>query len=184
MDHLVGLLWRAVGSLEQCPDVVEQVLAEPPVILRVEIMGRQVIADDCFGHERFLSLAELADDVVDTLEAVDARLDPGTLRAEQPQAFRRIVGGKDGPDRLEWDLEIAQPADGTGGVELIPPIAPVAGESINLGRREEPGFVVMAQGADAQSAEPREAPDRKEVVHPRIVDPRVTRESRAARFLP
>jgi hypothetical protein len=178
VDHLVGLLCGPVGRLEQRPDVVVQVLAEPPMVGGVEIMGGQVVAHDGFGHDWFLSLAELADDVVDALEAVDARLDARTLLTEESLPLGGVVGGEHGPDRFERYLEVAQAADRAGRLQLVAAVAPVAGESIDLGRREQAGLVVVAQRADAQPAEPREPADREEVVHARIVDPRVTRESR------
>ena len=102
----------------------------------VEIMDGQVVANDGLGHEWLLSLAQLADHVMDALEAVDAGLDPASLLAEQPQPLRWVVCGEDGADRLERHLEIPKAADGTSRVELIAAIAPVARESIDLGRRE------------------------------------------------
>ena len=99
-------------------------------------MDGQVVANDGLGHDCFLSLAELADDVVDALEAMDACLHAGALLPEQPLPLGGVVGGEDGADRLERHLEISKAADGTSRVELVAAIAPVARESIDLGRRE------------------------------------------------
>src|SRR5262245_16858684 len=105
-------------------------------------MGGQVVADDGFGHEGFLSLAELADPVMDALESIDARLNAGALVAEEPLALGGVVSGEDGADGVEWDLEVAQPADCTGRFQLIAAISSIAGEGVDLGRREQAGLVV------------------------------------------
>jgi hypothetical protein len=59
-------------------------------------------------------------------------------------------------------------------------VTPVASERVDLRRAQEVQLVVVPERPDTQPGEPRESPDRQQVViHVGIVDPRVGRESNA-----
>src|SRR4051812_22103841 len=101
------------------------------------------------------------------------------MRREPSLAVGGVVGGEDGPDVLERQLQLAQPRDRPGGLELSAPVAAVARELVDVRRPEDVELVVMTERADAQPGEPGEPTDRQQViVHVAIVNPRAGRESR------
>ena len=83
---------------------------------------------------------------------------------EPPSLLGRVVDREDLPDLVERQLQVAQAGDRPGGLELLPPVAAVAGEPVDVGRPEQVELVVVAQGADAQPGEPGEPSDRQQVV--------------------
>ena len=176
MEHLVVLLARPVGVLEERPRVVEQADRECAAGRVVELRG-----DGWTAHDR-VSFRDAGDVVEDALEAMGPGLDPGAVAVEAPLALGRVVDRENLADLVERHLQLAQPADDLGGLELLGPVAAVARERVDVGRPEQVELVVVPERADAQPGEPRELPDREEVIgHVGIVDPRVGRESSGCR---
>ncbi len=98
------------------------------------------------------------------VEAVGPRLSPATLLGEAPSALGGIVDFEDLADILDRDLEISQPPDRAGDVELVPAVAPIAREPIHVGRSKEVELVVVPERADREAREPGELPDRDQVL--------------------
>src|SRR5262245_60584422 len=75
------------------------------------------------------------------------------------------IRAEDGADLGQAEAELPEAPDEPGVVELRAGVGAVRGLGIDAGGLEQPDLVVMAQGADAQPAEAREATDRQELVH-------------------
>ena len=86
-------------------------------------------------------------------------------------------------DLLERYLEVAQLDDRPRRRDLFVSVEPIARERIGPRRPEQVELVVMPQGPDTQPRQSAEPPDRQQIVHLRIVDPRPTRESRVGRIV-
>ena len=137
-------------------------------------------------HRGRVLRAGLAEDVQDTLESERPGFDADSVRLKEPLARRRVIAGEVVADRLQRDLEVAQPDDGPSRLELVSSVQPIARERIRSRRPEQVEFVVVPQGTHAQPGQPGEPPDREKVaqvfvVHAAIVDLRPTRESSALR---
>ena len=114
----------------------------------------------------------------DALEAVGPRFDPCAMLGEPSGAGGRVVDREYLADLVERQLQLAEPGDRPGRLELVAPVAPIAGELIDIRRAEQVQLVVVPERSDTQPGKPREPPDRQQVViHGRIVDPPVGRES-------
>jgi hypothetical protein len=174
VDHLVVLVGRPVGLLEERPGVVEQVGRKLATGGGIEL-GREIGRGG--GHGGRVLRAELAEDVQDTLEPERPGLDPRPVVAEQAAAFRRVVGGEELADRLERDLEVAHGDDRPGRVELATGVRSIARLRVRAGGPKQVELVVVPQGADAQAGQPGEPSDGEQVIHDAMVDPRATRES-------
>jgi hypothetical protein len=175
MNHLVVLLPCPFRVLEQRPRVVEEAHGEGAAGGLIEVGG-----DRRPGHDG-LSFRQLGDVVEDALKAVRPRLDSGPVVGQATSTFGRVVRGEDRADLVERHLQLTEPLDRAGGLELIAAVAAIAAGRIDLGRPKEIELVVVAQGADAQPGKPREPSDRQQlVIHARIVNPRAGRESRPA----
>ena len=152
MEHLVVLVRGPVGVLEERPRVVEQADRKCAAGRVVELRG-----DGRTAHDR-VSFRDAGDVVEDALEAMGAGLDPGAVAVEPPLALGRVVDRKNLADLVERHLQLAQPADDLGGLELLGPVAPVAGERVDVGRPEQVELVVVAERADAQPASRAKCP--------------------------
>ena len=132
------------------------------------------------GHDRFLSIADLAESVEQALKPECPGLQAGPMDGDPAALLGRIVGAKHRADLVEGKLEVPQPRDRPSGGQLRTPVAPIAGRSVDLGRPKHVELVVVPQRTHGESGQPREAADRQQVViHGRIVDPRPGRESSA-----
>jgi hypothetical protein len=123
------------------------------------------------GHERFPFLAELAGDVEEVGEPVDACLEATLVLAEAAPPVGGIVRTEDIANVLDRDLEVAQPADRPGDLELVRAIAAVAGEPIDIGGPQQAELVVVPEGADREPGQPGESPDRDQIAVARDVVP-------------
>lgn len=104
------------------------------------------------------------------------------MGGQAPSPGDRVVDGEHLADLVEWQLKVAKTGNRAGRLELSSPVAPIAGGRIDLRRTEQVQLVVVPERPDAQPGKPPEPPDRQQVVvHARIVDPRVGRESSALR---
>src|SRR6185503_12327496 len=116
------------------------------------------------GHERFLSLAELAGDVEQMDESIDAGLKPPLVDANSPALVAGVVRAEHLANLLDRDLEVAEPPDRPRDLELLRPIAAVAGEPVHVGGPQQVELVVVPQRADRQPGQPGEPPDRDQAV--------------------
>ena len=96
-------------------------------------------------------------------ESIHAGLEPSLVLADAAPKVGGIVGGKDLADLVDGDLEIPQPPDRAGDLELLRPVAPVAGEPVDVGGPQQVELVVVPEGADRQPGQSREPPDRDQV---------------------
>jgi hypothetical protein len=83
---------------------------------------------------------------------VDHALEPGRLRLEtspvvvqQLALSSRVVAAEQLADRLERNLQVTEPNDGTRGLDLVAPVQPVAARRVDLGGPKQVQLVVMAQ---------------------------------------
>ena len=160
MDHLVVLLGRTVGLLEQGPSVVEQVRGELATSGRVDLGGH-----GGRGHGVWVLRTELAEEVQDTLEPKGPRLDASSMLAQDPSLLGRIVRPEQVADRLERDLQVAHADDRAGRLELLTPVRAVVGPLVDMGRPQQVQLVVVPQRSDAQARQSCEPPDGQQVVH-------------------
>ena len=112
VEHLVVLLRRPVGVLEERPRVVEQPDRQRAARGMVELGG-----DGRAGHDR-VSLRDSGDVMEDALEAQRAGLDPGAVAVEPPLALGRVVDREHLADLVERHLQLAEPGDHVRGLEL------------------------------------------------------------------
>jgi len=154
VDHLVGLGRGAVGLLDERPGVVEEIDAEASMGGCVEFAG----VGGLVGHEVLLSGADLAQVMQDEMEAVRASLDASPMVGNAPALLGRVVGGKDRPDLIDRQLEVAQAPDRSGGFQLVAPVAPVGGEPVHVRGLQDPELVVVTERADRKPRQAREAP--------------------------
>ena len=130
------------------------------------------------AHDR-VSFRDAGDVMEDALEAMGPGLDAGPVAVEAALALGRVVDREDLADLVERHLELAQPADDPGCLDLVCSVAAIPREGVDIGRPKQVQLVVVPERPDTQPGKPRELPDREEVIgHVGIVDPRVGRESR------
>jgi hypothetical protein len=102
VDHLVVLVARPVGRLEQRPDVVEQADGKGAPRRTVEL-GRS----GWLGHDGLLSVDDLGDLVQQPLQAMGPCLDAGAMGGQEAGPLGRVVRPQDGTDLVERHLELA-----------------------------------------------------------------------------
>ena len=181
-DQLVVLVLCPVLDLHEVPAAVVQACAERAVELGRQLggRGRGRHGDLLRGGVRIgVGGGEDAEPVEGPLEPRRPGLEPRALVAQDRGPGAGLVGVQEGADGRQRQLEVPERGDGPRRRDLVAPVAPVAGRRVHVGGRQDALLVVVPEGADREPGQPREAPDRQQVVvHVRIVNPRPTRESR------
>ena len=78
-------------------------------------------------------------------------------------ALLRVIGREQLADLVDRHLEVAQPGDRPGRLELRPSVAAIPGEPVDVGRPEQVELVVVPQRSHRQPGQAGEPPDRQEV---------------------
>ena len=191
VDQLGVVAGRAVLALEQVPGAVEQPGREGAVDLGVEGGGRgrgghgDVLGFGWGGVDGCAPAGPLVGGQREHVEAVERPLEPRgpgleahALLAQDRRPCRRLVGPEERPDRGQAELQVPERRDRASHLQLVASIAAIPGGRVHVGRHEDALLVVVTEGADRQPGLAGEPADGEElVVHGRILNPRVTRES-------
>jgi hypothetical protein len=95
---------------------------------------------------------------------VEAVLHDDGVVGEDPPGHLGIAGLDHLPEAIEGQVEPAQAPDHDGVVQLVRVVGPVAAPGVDLGRYQEAGLVVEAQGPRRELAGPGEGPDQQVTV--------------------
>ena len=74
-------------------------------------------------------------------------------------ALSWVVGGEDGLDLREWNVELPESVNDLGSGDLLWCVVPVAGGGVHRVRLEKPRRVIAPQRPHAQAGERRELTD-------------------------
>ena len=112
-------------------------------------------------HQVLRSVDEGVQSVLDALQAPDAGLNaPGVLPERRDVAVSENVA-----DLVEREVERPEPLDRARLRQLVLPVEAVPRVRVGARRPQEADLVVVAERADREAGEPREAPDREQVGH-------------------
>jgi len=108
-------------------------------------------------------LSDMAEPCLDPEQMVPLPLEIAFhLRLTQQQHPAQLIHGdavEEPPDLPEGQAQVLERDDTVELAQLLRRVGAVAGDRINLGRRQQADLVVVPQGADGHRAEPGELPD-------------------------